>query len=149
MASLDGCSAEQLDALVVLTARLKHDLGKYIRFRQGWLADDASLAERREALIADVHHTRRGPDGTVDAARVWAEFRSVLLDGAPHEGHSLQLDDPRVEGVDTAMRELAALEPLGAASEADVSRAAALCAEVARAIRELALDVRVRARGEG
>lgn len=140
MTSLDGCTADEIRELADWTGRLKHDLGKYIRFRQGWLEDDASIDDRRSAVIADVHHTRRGPAGSVAAQDVWAEFRDVLLG----DEASLGLDDRRLDAIDDAMRELASLEPLDSANAEAIRRAEALCVVVADSIRELARDARVR-----
>ena len=54
---------EQLRTLAEQLGRLKHDLGKYICFRQRWLPEDAPTDERREALVADLLQTRSGPSG--------------------------------------------------------------------------------------
>lgn len=149
MTSLDGCTADEIRELAEWTGRLKHDLGKYIRFRQAWLAADASLEQRREALIADVHHTRRGPDGSVSARAVWAEFRPILMGAAPLGATTVALDDARLTAIDAAMTELDALEPLATADEAAIARAERLCADVAGAIRTLAGDARSRFLGNG
>ncbi|MEZ4316125.1 MAG: hypothetical protein R3F61_01415 [Myxococcota bacterium] len=80
---IEKMPAPALEALLDHTSRLKHDLGKYVRFQGRWLGPDADLDARREALAADLLHTRRGPDGSVDASSVWAEFSGELLGERP------------------------------------------------------------------
>ena len=96
MEGLDGATDEQVAAFAEHVARLKHDLGKYIAFRQNWLADEADEDALRQALVADLHHTRRGPAGSVDAQTVWREFRPPLLGEVALAGLVVQ----RLGGVD-------------------------------------------------
>ncbi|MCB9674642.1 MAG: hypothetical protein H6737_05955 [Alphaproteobacteria bacterium] len=138
--------APTLDALLDHTSRLKHDLGKYVRFQGRWLPPDATVEARREALAADLLHTRRGPDGSVDAATVWAEFSGVLTGQVPLAGEPIDLsDDPDVAAILAAM---AALGPVIGDLRADRLDAAGLDAgeraadDVAEAVRRLVDRVR-------
>ena len=89
----------------------KHDLGKYVTFQTRWLGADASEEERLDALRADLLETRRGPDGTVDALAVWAEFRPILHgeQALPGAGRIDLRALPEVRALGDAMR---ALEPV-------------------------------------
>ncbi|MCB9669987.1 MAG: hypothetical protein H6736_21210 [Alphaproteobacteria bacterium] len=142
MEGLERCSDEQVVAFAEHVARLKHDLGKYIRFRQNWLSAEAGEDEVRAALVADLHHTRRGPDGSVDAQSVWAEFRPVLLGETELLGATFPAADARVQAVERAMVRLAALEPLEEAGGAVLQEAMEHARGVAEGIRELAADLR-------
>lgn len=142
MEGLDGATDEQVAAFAEHVARLKHDLGKYIAFRQNWLADEADEDALRQALVADLHHTRRGPAGSVDAQTVWREFRPPLLGEVALAGFRLSSLDARVEVVEAAMEALAVLEPLEEADGPTLRRAGGLAREVATEIRELARSSR-------
>jgi hypothetical protein len=57
----------------------RHDLGKYTSLNLRFLAPDADDAALREALLADLTQTRRGPDGAPEPApAVWAACRARL-----------------------------------------------------------------------
>jgi len=136
-------------ALLEYVSRLKHDLGKYVRFQSRWLPEDADLQTRREALAADLLHTRRGPDGSVDAIAVWAEFAPGLSGGSEVGGCRFDLrDDPDVEAIFKGMQALGpVIEGLRGAQVdavlvAEGERAAKSVAEAIRALVD-----RVRAAG--
>ena len=113
MSALADLTDDRADALRALTARLKHDLGKYIAFGARWLPDDAPLAERRDALRSDLVGTRRGPDGVQDALAVWEPYALALTGQAPlPDGPALDLsDDPDVVRLIADMAALAELVP--------------------------------------
>ncbi len=115
--------------------RVKHDLGKYIAFQQRWLAPEASAAERRDAVTADLLETRRGPDGTSDAVAVWRELRAPLIGAAPLPGGAVVdlSGDPDVARIDREMARVARVVDAIAAGAADD----ALLAEGARAALEV------------
>jgi len=118
MPVLDDLPPELAPALAALTARLKHDLGKYIAFAARWLPEHASAKDQLEALTADLLHTRRGPDGIQDATSVWQAYAGVLTGAVPLDGqHTLDLsDDPDVHAIEQAMTDL---EPVVAALRSD------------------------------
>ena len=64
-----------VDDLCDLTARLKHDLGKYIAFQSRWLDGDSGVSDLRAALVADLLETHRGPDGSRSALEIWNQQR--------------------------------------------------------------------------
>lgn len=93
--------AEHLD-------RVRHDLGRYVAFAVRGLAPDAPLAERLDALRADLWSTRRSPQGVIDAPTLWAELRAPLVGAAPLPGGArVDLGDA-LGAVDAAMAEVAA-----------------------------------------
>jgi hypothetical protein len=85
-------------------ARLRHDLGKYIR-----LSAPASIETDTEALrarlAADVLATRKGPGGAIPAAEV---FRMWLREG----GSALSERPPYAEPIRRIRRSLETLETL-------------------------------------
>ena len=110
-------------ALQDLLARLKHDLGKYVALQQRWLPATATLDERRAALRADLLETRRGPNGTQDAASVWRGFRpqlfgeAALPDGCRVDGSAdpdLVALDEAMKRIDVLIAELSQDAPIGA-----------------------------------
>ncbi|MCO4743199.1 MAG: hypothetical protein KC912_00320 [Proteobacteria bacterium] len=112
-------------------ARIKHDLGKYVAFQARWLPDDPADDELREALVADLLSTRRGPDGSMDALQVWDAFRAPLVGDEPLEEVSVDLSEHRafVE-LDQSMTALRVhVEALRAGEDIDLglARAQALC----------------------
>lgn len=127
---------EDLRLQAELAQRLKHDLGKYIRFRTGWVGPDASVDERRAALVADVHETRKGPDGSMDAQTVWREALEAWGDPWPEASRQ------RLEHIRDAMGELEALGDLREADEAVVMEAERVVAIVAEEVRDLARELR-------
>ena len=74
----DGHDEPRLYAITEHLGRLKHDLGKYICFRQRWLDADADHDAWIEALRADLLATRSGPSGSMRVDQVWEEFRPWL-----------------------------------------------------------------------
>lgn len=100
------------DRLPELTARLKHDLGRYVALQCRWLDDHADADALRAALIDDLTATRRGPDGTQTAVQVWAPFAAALTGGAPLLGVSVDLaHDPDVRRLMAAMARIGDLLP--------------------------------------
>lgn len=120
--------------LVAHLARVRHDLGRYVVFQQRWVAEGAGESERREALIADLLGTRRGPEGTVDAAALWAELRRPLVGEAPLPGGG-RVDlagDPDLARLDAAMGAVAeAIDGLRAGGAIDLDATGRWAAEVA------------------
>lgn len=129
------------DALLSLLDRLKHDLGKYVALQARWLPPEAGPVERREALVADLLHTRRGPEGSTSAHEVWETFRGMLHGEVLLDGHRVALgDDPDVVVIEDRMRSLGALRSVSAVEalvpEA-VDEALSACAEVGARCRSL------------
>jgi hypothetical protein len=139
--------APDLAALLEQVSRLKHDLGKYVRFQGRWLPPDAGLDARREALATDLLHTRRGPDGSVDALQVWADF-APALEGLEHPELTRVRDGmAALRPVLTALRDA---EAAGRPVDAGVVEAGERAAEtVADAVRRLARAVRQAAADAG
>jgi hypothetical protein len=81
----------------------RHDLGKYVSLNLRFLAPDADRAALREALLADLTQTRRGPGGAVEAApEVWAACR----DGLPAAAPEVQAVDAAIEHIQSALPRL-------------------------------------------
>jgi len=145
--TLDDLPANQVDAVEALLGRLKHDLGKYVSLQARWLAPDATVAERREALATDVLQTRRGPDGTTTAHQVWAPFRAVLfgeedlVPGVPID-LSADPDVARIAQAMTALQPTVVALRSGELSDAAVEPALGHCHDVAAACRDLVRRVR-------
>ena len=133
-------------ALIEWIGRLKHDLGKYITMSQRWLEPDASISERREALIQDVTETRRGPDGTQTAVEVWGSFRAVYegSEALPGSRARSLRGLTYLQELATTMHELSEWMPqLTVDAGADVvEHGAALTQRVARCCRELAREAK-------
>ena len=118
--------------------------------QQRWLAEDADDAALLDALRADLLHTRRGPEGSVDACAVWREFRPGLF-GEAELAPGVSLDwsaDPDVQRLDQLMGHIAAAMPLLRDPPTDIGDTYSLhdlrrsAAEVADRCRELARRVR-------
>lgn len=76
----------------------RHDLGKYVSLNLRFLPPDADRAALREALLADLTQTRRGPSGGQESApEVWSACRPAL--GAA-------LTTPEVGQVDAAIQHI-------------------------------------------
>lgn len=106
---------------VALDAR--HDLGKYVSLNLRFLAPDADRAAQREALLADLTQTRRGPGGGVESApEVWAACRGGLPAAAPE-----------VLQVDAAMKHIQSSLPALLADSLDDDALTAL-AQAARGV---------------
>ncbi len=147
MARLEELDLEMRRAVVDHVARIKHDLGKYVAFQIRWLAEDASDADRRDALAADLLATRRGPEGTVDAPRVWAMARSGLVGQQPLIGERRAdiSDEPLLAEIDAQMaiieQVIVALRN-DTASTQDITRGTQAAFAVADACRSLQRRVR-------
>ncbi len=101
----------------------RHDLGKYVSLNLRFLAPDADRAAQREALLADLTQTRRGPGGGVESApEVWAACRGGLPAAAPE-----------VLQVDAAMKHRQSSLPALMADSLDDDALAAL-AQAARGV---------------
>lgn len=101
----------------------RHDLGKYVSLNLRFLAPDADRAAQREALLADLTQTRRGPGGGVESApEVWAACRGGLPAAAPE-----------VLQVDAAMKHIQSSLPALMADRLDDDALAAL-AQAARGV---------------
>ena len=140
--------APDLAALLEHVSRLKHDLGKYVRFQGRWLPPDSGLDARREALATDLLHTRRGPDGSVDALQVWADFAPVLA-GIEHPElarirESMAALEPVVADLRTAEGAGALVDvEVVAAGEAAADTVADAVARLAKVVRQAAADAGV------
>jgi hypothetical protein len=95
-----------MNARARAAARLRHDLGRYIRF---WAPEtlETDTEALRERLIRDVLSTRSGPSGTIPAADVFDAW--LAEEGSHFEDGSAALTDIR-QGID-ALRGLAARLP--------------------------------------
>ncbi|MCK6517377.1 hypothetical protein L6R46_20230 [Myxococcota bacterium] len=101
----------------------RHDLGKYVSLNLRFLAPDADRVAQREALLADLTQTRRGPGGGVESApEVWAACRGGLPAAAPE-----------VLQVDAAMKHIQSSLPALLADRLDDDALAAL-AQAARGV---------------
>lgn len=119
-------------ALVEAASRARHDLGKYIGLQSRWLPENCTIDARREALIADLRHTRSGPAGVADAVTVWAECQAALTAAAG--GRKL----PEVEQIEARMRQIAGILPR--IEQADVHELQAT-ANLAREVGDLLRDL--------
>lgn len=57
---------------------MQHDLGKHLALPLLMLPSDADDDTVREAARTALWSTRRGPTGTVDAERMWSDFRAAI-----------------------------------------------------------------------
>lgn len=131
---LDSLDPQSRARLLQHASRLKHDLGKYIALQQRWLPAEASRSDRLDALRSDLLHTRRGPDGSVDAHTVWTEFAPGLEELAR---------DRDVVHMTTSMGVLATvIADLRADVSVDLDAAGAACTAVSDAVRSLVARLR-------
>lgn len=68
---------------------LQHDLGKHLALPLRMLPRDASDDDVRAAAHTALWRTRRGPESSTDAARLWHDYRAELaeaLAGTPAWG---------------------------------------------------------------
>ena len=128
----DGHDEPRLYAITEHLGRLKHDLGKYICFRQRWLDADADHDAWIGALRADLLATRSGPSGSMRVDQVWEEFRP-WLEGA---GLDVRSDPDGAELFAAMARALGALPGLER-GEVDVDAVHAACLEVSERVRSL------------
>lgn len=112
-------------SLADAAARARHDLGKYIAFQTRFVGTDGPLPELRDALRADLLHTRSGGGEDADAATVWRALRTALAPAG-------------IEGIDARMSKLEALAArLDLLGEAELRLAARLALEVSEELRAL------------
>jgi hypothetical protein len=120
---------------------MQHDLGKHLALPLLMLPSDADDDTVREAARTALWSTRRGPTGTVDAERMWNDFRATIAGDAATLGGWLGL----VSAIERALAWRARLDdprPLGrAALVADLSA-------VGDAIRALRAEVPAETDGE-
>lgn len=131
----DGHDEPRLYAITEHLGRLKHDLGKYICFRQRWLGPDADRQAWLEALQADLLNTRSGPSGSMGAEQVWEEFRA-WLQGEGVDGLDVRRDADGAAlfaGMESILAALPGLER----GEAEVEALHAACLEVSERVRAL------------
>ncbi|HHO52899.1 MAG TPA: hypothetical protein ENK18_19000 [Deltaproteobacteria bacterium] len=64
-------------------SRLRHDLGKYVSLQVRWLGASPPPEALRQAMMADLLETHRGPGGGIDAPTVWAGLRPALVGEVP------------------------------------------------------------------
>jgi uncharacterized protein YicC (UPF0701 family) len=120
--------------------RLRHDLGKPIRFSAPE-DPEAETEALRARLHADVAATRRGPSGSQSAAEVFDAWRR-------EEGrHFAGALATRVDGIARAIEEIRGLgEGIAALSRAELERLDALTRQVASECKALAAETRLRVR---
>ena len=92
-----------------LTARAKHDLGKYIAFESRWLPADCSDSELLTALQSDILRTANSPTEVKTAFDIWGGLYSTLVSVVGTDS---------VEPVQKLMSELEQFLPLIRASSA-------------------------------
>jgi hypothetical protein len=113
-------------SLVDHAARVKHDLGRYVAFQVRGLPPDAPLELRRDALAADLLATRKGPQGSEDAAELWARLRAGFGDRVDHP--AIAVLDARMADVAAAITALRAGNADAAAVDAGITAALAVAA---------------------
>jgi hypothetical protein len=127
------------NALLRLEAarRLRHDLGKYVRFSAP-AAQEAGDEDLRERLRADLNATRSGPGGTVSAVELFDDWRQKegLLFSAPGPLHEHL--DRIAAAVETLRRLMPALPSLSRARLEELDRATLAIAEETRALERAA-----------
>lgn len=133
-------------ALAAHAARLNHDLGKYVALNQRWLGPDPAIEALREAVATDLLATRRGPDGTEDAASLWARHRPELVGDRPLAGAAVDLTGlPTFDALDAAMTRVATavarLAADGALDDAAVRSAHEAAVAASEGCRRLAAEL--------
>jgi hypothetical protein len=147
---LESVGVDCLGALASHVTRLRHDLGKYVSMQVRWLGDNPSPDALRDAVVADLLTTRRGPAGVQTAQAVWAEFQPALVgarelvDGV-HVDLSEDSDVRQLEHHMAIIAEVADRLQTGLADGDTIDRGAEAAQKVAEACRSLGR--RVRARG--
>lgn len=138
-----------LDALGSHVARLRHDLGKYVSMQVRWLGEGASPEALRDAVMADLLTTRRGPRGVQTALAVWAEFRPALL-GEQELVEGVHVDLSEDSDVRQLVHHMAIIAEVsaglqtGLADGGTIGRGAEAARNVAEACRSLGRRVRAR-----
>lgn len=108
--------------------RARHDLGRYVALQVRWVGADGPADALREALDADLRHTRRSPGGDLGVAEVWAACREGLSGADP------ALLEP-VDGLVARLGERASrLEALDEGALRETAGWALACAEQVRAL---------------
>ena len=137
-----GPTASPSEALLVL-ARLRHDLAKYIYFSSRWLGPDAGTDERLCSLREDLLETRRGPEGVEDGWTVWEGYlplltgRAELSSGSRVDlSHNAEFSDLQqtMLRVKTLIEALRSGQPM---TEHDVNEGIDVCKSVSEAVRAL------------
>ncbi|TVQ91033.1 MAG: hypothetical protein EA397_11095 [Deltaproteobacteria bacterium] len=112
MARPEASSLDPVPPLRALSERLQHDLSRYLAFQSRCVESHAPPELLREVLADDLLRTRRGPDGELDAAQIWAPLRDALaplrarggLGEAERALSDLQAAMAVIEGLVTALR---------------------------------------------
>lgn len=121
-------------SLADAAARARHDLGRYVAMQVRWVGVDGPPGELREALVLDLRHTRRDPEGDQGVAEVWAACRPAL---EPAGAAALA---PVDEVVAELARRAVGLEQMDAATLAETATLALTCAERVRALARALAD---------
>ena len=95
---------------------VRHDLGKYVFLEARWLGEDATAADLRSALAADLGHTRRGPAGDESCVQLWARLRPSVA------GLGVAEIDALVGRLGVALERLDSLDLAGLQSAAVAAR---------------------------
>jgi hypothetical protein len=112
--------------------RIRHDIGKYVTLQQRFLPADPTVEDLREALVADLGSTHRGPAGTRSIGEVWADLAEERAELA---------QEPAFDVLDARIAALvAALPDLATATAEEVARVAGLARDAADACRALGRD---------
>ena len=123
------------DRRLEAATRLRHDLGKAVRFSAPAGGPPESADALRARLIADLLETRNAPGETLDAPAVfdrWIDEDGSALDGDPEAAARLE----RIRAAIDAMRpRLTRLRTLEAAELRELDDAARVVDEETRALR--------------
>ena len=128
---------ENAGLLLEAARRLRHDLGKYVRFSAPAVRE-AGDEELRERLRADLAATRSGLDGTVSAIDLFDDWR--LKDGplfsapGPLQEHLGRI----AAAVETLRGLMPALESLSRAGLEELDRASLAIADETRSLERAA-----------
>lgn len=140
LANIEALSVND-ETAAELTARAKHDLGKYIGFESRWLADDCSDHELLTALQSDIIRTASGPVQVKSAFDIWRGLYSPLVSAVGSDS---------VEPIERLMTELEQFLPLLGASSApdgcrgDLDRVRVVAQAVGKALSVLHKETRGR-----
>jgi hypothetical protein len=117
--------------------RLRHDLGKYIRFSAP-TACEAADEDLRERLRLDLNATRSGPGGTVSAIELFDDWRKKEGLLFSHPGPLREHLDRISASVETLRALMPALESLSRSGLEELDRATLAIAEETRALERAA-----------
>lgn len=154
MHELSELDASLWPALAGVCEHLRHDLGRYIAMQSRFVSPSADASTRRTALCDDLLATRRGPSGTLDAARIFAPAAAVLSGCAPIVGDRV-VDLRAVPQVARLFRAMRVVDDLigelraGVLSDAQLDDAIASAIEASDACRTLTRHVLSIAREHG